>query len=75
MTEERIGRQTPTLCAVLPYKKTRGAEAVKLYNSTGRTAREWQQIQIYDIMAENDDGLWVHKIGRASCRERVSSPV
>jgi len=60
MTEERIGRQTPTLCAVLPYKKTRGAEAVKLYNSTGRTAREWQQIQIYDIMAENDDGLWVH---------------
>lgn len=60
MTEERIGRQTPTLCAVLPYTKTRGAEAVELYNKSGRTAREWQAIQMYDIMAENDDGLWVH---------------
>lgn len=60
MTEERIGRQTPTLCAVLPYKKTRGAEAVELYNKTGRTAREWQEVMLYDIMAENDDGLWVH---------------
>ncbi|MBR1470684.1 MAG: terminase [Lachnospiraceae bacterium] len=60
MTEERIGRQTPTLCVVLPYKKTRGAEAVELYNKTGRTAREWQEVLLYDIMAENDDGLWVH---------------
>lgn len=60
MTEERIGRQTPTLCAVLPYQKTRGAEAVEIYNKTGRKAREWQEIQLYDIMAENEDGLWVH---------------
>lgn len=60
MTEEHIGRQTPTLCAVLPYKKTRGAEAVELYNQTGRKAREWQEILLYDIMAENEEGLWVH---------------
>lgn len=60
MAEERIGRQTPTLCAVLPYKNTKGAEAVELYNKTGRKAREWQEIQLYDIMAENEDGLWVH---------------
>ena len=60
MAEERIGRQTPTLCAVLPYKNTKGAEAVELYNKTGRTAREWQEIQLYDIMAYNDEGLWVH---------------
>lgn len=60
MAEERIGRQTPTLSVVLPYKDTKGDEAIALYNSTGRTAREWQQIQLYDIMAINDDGLWVH---------------
>lgn len=60
MAEERIGRQTPTCSVVLPYKDTRGAEAVELYNMTGRTVREWQQIQAYDIMALNDDGLWVH---------------
>lgn len=60
MAEERIGRQTPTCSMVLPYKVTRGAEAVELYNSTGRTAREWQEIQLYDIMALNDDGLWMH---------------
>ena len=37
----RIGRQTPTTAFVLPYEKTCGAEAVELYNSTGRAAQEW----------------------------------
>lgn len=60
MAEERIGRQMPTLSAVLPYNKTKGAEAIEIYNKTGRTAREWQEIQMYDIMALNDDGLWMH---------------
>lgn len=60
MADKRIGRQTPTLSVVLPYKETKGDEAVALYNSTGKTAREWQQIQLYDIMATNDEGLWVH---------------
>lgn len=56
----RIGRQTPTTSLVLPYKQTKGQEAIDLYNGTGRTAREWQEIQIYDIMAIGDDGLWIH---------------
>lgn len=55
-----IGRQTPTQSVVLPYSNTRGAKAVSLYNSTGRTAQEWQELLIYDILAVNEDGLWVH---------------
>lgn len=35
-------------------------EAVELYNSTGRTAQEWQELLSCDILATNDDGLWVH---------------
>ena len=44
---------------MLPYKKTKGKEAVEIYNKTGRTAREWQELLIYDIMAYDDEGLWV----------------
>lgn len=56
----RLGRQTPTASVVLPYKKTRGQEAVRLYEPTGRTAQEWQQLLLFDILAENEEGLWVH---------------
>lgn len=38
MEPKRIGRQTPTTSLVLPYKKTKGKEAVEIYNKTGRTA-------------------------------------
>lgn len=58
MEPKRIGRQTPTTSLVLPYKKTKGKEAVEIYNKTGRTAREWQELLIYDIMAYDDEGLW-----------------
>lgn len=60
MGEPRKGRQTPTKSIVLPYTETRGQEAIDLYNSSGRTAQEWQELMIYDIMAVNDEGLWVH---------------
>ncbi len=60
MDEPRKGRQTPTQSVVLPYSKTHGQEAIDLYNGTGRTAQEWQEIQMYDILAVNDDGLWTH---------------
>lgn len=56
----RIGRQTPTQSFILPYKETKGAEAVELYNRTGRTAQEWQELIIYDMLATNKDGLWTH---------------
>ena len=50
MSEKRIGRQTPTTSLVLPYTETKGKEAVEIYNKTGRTAREWQELLIYDIL-------------------------
>lgn len=60
MSEKRIGRQRPTRAFVLPYEETKGAEAIALYNATERTAQEWQELMLYDILAVNEDGLWVH---------------
>lgn len=60
MAEARKGRQTPTQSIVLPYEETKGKEAIDLYNSSGRTAQEWQELLIYDILAVNEEGLWTH---------------
>ena len=56
----RLGRQTPTQALVLPYDETKGGEAVELYEQGGRTAMDWQKVLLYDMMAVDDDGLWVH---------------
>lgn len=58
--EKRIGRQEPTAHFALPYEQTDGADAVKLYELTGRKVFEWQQIITYDLLARNKDGLWTH---------------
>lgn len=58
--EVRKGRQKPTKSVVLPYEVTNGKEAIDLYNSTGKIAQEWQELLLYDILAVNEDGLWVH---------------
>ena len=60
MAELRKGCQNPTQSVVLPYKETKGQEAIDIYNSSGRTAQEWQELMLYDILAVNEDGLWVH---------------
>lgn len=60
MDEPRKGRQTPTKSIILPYTETKGKEAIDLYNSSGRTAQEWQELLTYDILAVNQDGLWTH---------------
>lgn len=60
MEEKRIGRQTPTLSAVLPYTKSLGAEAVEIYDRSGRTAQPWQALMMEDIMALTPEGLWLH---------------
>lgn len=76
MVDPRRGRQTPTKSVVLPYTETRGQEAIDLYNSTGRTAQEWQELLIYDILAVNDDGLWVHtKYGYSVSRRNGKNEV
>ena len=59
--DTRYGRQSPTVSVIEPYEKTKGNEAVELYNATERTALPWQEALCYDIMALNDEGLWVHQ--------------
>ena len=56
----RTARQTPTNSVVLPYKKSRGKEAIKLYQMLGKTPMPWQELIVEDLMAVNDDGLWTH---------------
>lgn len=59
-TEKKIGRQTPTQSVVLPYDESKGAEAIAMYNKSGRQAQQWQELMMYDIMAVNSDSLWSH---------------
>lgn len=56
----KIGRQTPTESVILPYKKTYGKDAIKLYNSTQREAQKWQEFLSNDILAVNEENLYVH---------------
>ena len=58
---KRYGRQTPTRALVLPYTETRGMEAVESYNRSGRTSYPWQELLASDVMAVNEDGLWLHQ--------------
>ena len=72
----RIGRQTPTTSVILPYTQTRGQEAIDLYNSTGRTAQEWQELLLYDLLALDDEGLYVHsKFGYAVPRRNGKNEI
>lgn len=56
----RTGNQIPTTSFVLPYEKSYGDEAVQLYDLSSNVCQEWQALMLSDIMAVNDDGLWVH---------------
>ena len=58
---DRVGRQSPTVSVILPYTDTKGPEAIELYNKSERDSLEWQTALTYDIMAVDDDGLWVHQ--------------
>lgn len=57
---KRIGIQTPTQSAFLPYVTSDYADAIELYQRTGRIIQEWQELLLEYIMGRNDDGLWVH---------------
>ena len=58
---ERIGSQTPTQAVVLPFSDSKGQEAIDLYQSSGRTAQDWQKLLITDILGTDPEGLWVHQ--------------
>lgn len=61
MSNVRQGRQTPTQSVVLPYTQTKGNEAVKIYNQSGNKALEWQRFLCDDLMAVDENGLWIHQ--------------
>ena len=76
MGEVRYGRQTPTASHILPYKDTKGPEAIQYYNESSRTAIEWQELLTYDLMAVDDEGLWIHqKFGYAVPRRNGKNEV
>lgn len=58
---DRVGRQSPTVSVILPYEDTKGPEAIELYNASENTALDWQVALTYDIMAVNEEGLWIHQ--------------
>ena len=71
-----VGRQFPTQSVVLPYTQTKGGEAILLYDQSSRKTMEWQQSMLYDIMATDDDGLWVHiKFGYSIPRRNGKSEI
>ncbi len=75
MAAPKKGRRAPTQAITLPYAKTHGQEAIDLYNATGRTAQEWRELPVYDILAENNGGLWVHtKFGYSLPRRNGKNP-
>lgn len=76
MSEKRLGRQTPTSSVVLPYTQSLGGDAIEIYNKSGRTALEWQERITEDIMALNDEKLWVHmKFGWSVPRRNGKSEI
>lgn len=76
MSDTRKGRQTPTQSVILPYVITEGQQAVEIYNSTGRTAQEWQKLLLFDILGLNEEGLWTHvKFGYSLPRRNGKSEI
>ncbi len=59
--DTRIGRQSPTVSVILPYRDSKAQEAIELYNATEKTMLEWQEALTFDIMAVDDEGLWIHQ--------------
>ena len=71
---DKVGRQDPTVSVVLPYHDTKGPEAIELYNKSEHDALDWQVRLTYDMMAVDDEGLWVHqKFGYAVPRRNGKS--
>lgn len=57
----RFGKQTPSQSVILDYRESRYQEAVALYKKTKLEVYEWQLNILKDIMAIDEEGLWVHQ--------------
>ena len=76
MSEKRLGRQTPVVSFILPYSESLGADAIQIYNRSGRTAQPWQELMLEDIMALDSEGLWIHmKFGWSIPRRNGKSEI
>ena len=58
---DRVGRQSPTVSVILPYTASRAQEAIDLYNQSENNMLDWQAALTFDIMAVDEEGLWVHQ--------------
>lgn len=73
---KRYGNQDPCQSVILPYKKSLGVEALKLYKATGREAYPWQRNLVKHLFGVNDDGLWTHsKFGYAVPRRNGKTEI
>ena len=57
---KKFGKQTPSQSVILDYRESRYQEAVALYKKTKLEVYEWQLNILKDIMAVDEEGLWVH---------------
>lgn len=58
---KKFGKQTPSQSVILDYRESRYQEAVALYKKTKLEVYEWQLNILKDIMAIDEEGLWVHQ--------------
>lgn len=59
--KKRFGNEKPTVWVTLPYRKTAGAEAIEIYNKSGKTALPWEELQIKAILAVDKNGGYIHR--------------
>lgn len=57
----KIGNPIPSFTNV-EIEQTKGDEAVRIYQESGRVIMEWQQMQLAGIMATNPDDTWKYMV-------------
>lgn len=72
---KRKGRQTPTTSFIVPYKQSKGKEALDIYKKSGRKPHEWQKLLVKDLMAKKGK-LWTHsKFGYSVSRRNGKNEI
>lgn len=72
---KRKGRQKPTAAVIIPYKQSKGKEAIEIYKRTKRKPHEWQKLLTKDLMARRGK-LWTHsKFGYSVSRRNGKNEI